>query len=87
MIAIVNYNREDAYVTSEGHEIKDVHFLATQRGTVHLPKNDQGWKVMSYHCREACMAQSEFDNLVMKLSHMPIEFFLREGDNIEKRVA
>ena len=80
MIAIVNYNREDAYVTSKGHEIKDVHFLATQRGTVHLPKNDQGWKVLSCHSREAYMTQAEFDRLVKRTPpHLK--------EDLEERVA
>ena len=87
MVAIVNYEKGGNYVTSKGHEIKTVHYLATQRGSIHLPANEHGWEVLTCHIRESMMNKSEFDNLVMKISHMPIEFFLREGDNIEKRVA
>ncbi len=86
VIGIINYGNKDAsYVSSKGHELKDV------IGLIRFPdkkqKNEAGWEILSFRVKKLDMTKEEFDKLVMAIRpHQPVDFFL-PSSSLERRVS
>ncbi|MBI2558156.1 hypothetical protein HYW20_02430 [Candidatus Woesearchaeota archaeon] len=85
LIAIINYGNGKPYVSSKGHELKDVIGLIISPDK--KQRNEAGWKILSSSVKELNMTAEEFDGLVRATHpHQPVTFFI-PSSSLEKRVS